>query len=214
MSVSPATTPEAHRLYLTPRLCGQFKPVTYMSPHPTSGALGEMVPLHAVEQLRDGSCGIGLNDSVILASRLLVGYDDAKEVFIMHDPSLGPNLELGYADFERMWRATEAKYSAVHPAEMPTAPAGWVAEVRARTPDDEAARGANADFDGYALAHTVLARLLACSDKRADRKEAKRELSHAKKLCNTKAQRRVADELGRDFHVIGCKGERLGWYRP
>ncbi len=274
VSVTPATTPEAHRLYLTPKLCGQFKPVAYTSPQPASGALGEMVPLRAVEQLRDGSCGVGLNDSVILASKLLVGYDDAREIFIMHDPSLGPDLELGYADFERMWRATEASYFAAHPAEVPTVPAGRVAEVRARTPDDEAAvalfrayglevagdytraeqllrealrlegldagrrhllqielavslnemghcteaieaaRGANTDFDDYALAHTVLARLLACSDTRADRKEAKRELSRAKNLCSTEAQRRVADELGRDFHVIGCKGELLGWYRP
>ena len=272
--VAPATTPNAQRLYLTPKLCGQFKPVPYTNPHPTSGALGEMISLGAVDELRAGSCGVGLNDSVILASRLLIGYDDAREVFVMHDPSLGPDLELGYAEFERMWRATEARYWAQHPESIPPVPAGRVVAVRARTPDDdaaamlfrayglevigeyghaervlrealaldglspgrrhllglelavslnetgrcaeaiEAARAANAEFDGYAVGHRVLAYLLACSGERVAKKESKRENARAEKLCGAEAQRRVADELGRDFHVMGCKQEMLGWYRP
>lgn len=274
VAVVPATTPEAHRLYLTPRICGQFKPVPYTEPSPASGALGEMIPLRAVEELRAGSCGVGLNDSVIVAAKLLIGYDDARAVLIMHDPSLGPDLEIGYADFERMWRATEAGYLASHPADLPAVPAGRVAQVRPRTPDDEAAvalfrayglekagrhaeaepllrealgleglsagrrhllklelavclnetgrcaeaievaRGANADFDDYALAHRVLAYLLNCSGDRAAQKEARREGKRAEALCSVQAQRRVADELGRDFAVTGCKGERLGWHRP
>ena len=274
VQVAPSTTPDAQRLYMTPKLCAQFKPVPYASPHPASGALGEMITLRAVEELRAGGCGVGLNDSVIVASKLLIGYDDERQVLTMHDPSLGPDLELGYAEFERMWRATESRYWGQHPRTIPAVPAGRVPDVRARTPDDQAglmlfrayglevagdylqaervlrealalegtsatrrhllklelavslnetgrcaeaidaARGANAEFDGYAIAHRVLAQLLACSGDRAAAKEAKRELARAKALCNAEAQRGVADELGRDFHVMGCQGEMLGWYRP
>jgi hypothetical protein len=275
VQVAPSTTPHAHRLYLTPKLCGMFKPVAFTQPHPASGALGEMISLGAVEELRAGSCGVGLNDSVILASKLLVGYDDERQVFVMHDPSFGPSLELGYEEFERMWRATEAKFWARHPETIPEDPPGRVEAVRARTVDDdaavalfrayglevigdyrqaeavlrevlgveglsrarrhqlllelavslnetgrcteaiEAARSANAEFDDYAIGHRVLAFLLACSGERAAKKEAKRENARAEKLCEDKtALRRVADELGHDFEVMGCKQERLGWYRP
>jgi hypothetical protein len=275
VSVSPSTTPHSHQLYLTPKICGLFKPVTFARPHPTTGALGEMISLAAVDQLRAGGCGVGLNDSVILASRLLLGYDDTRQVFVMHDPSFGPNLELGYEEFERMWRATEAGYWASYPESLPSDPPGRVDAVPARTADDdagfmlfrayglevngdyrqaedvlrkalaregvspalrhqlnlelavslnetgrcaeaiEAARQANALFGDYAIAHRVLAYLLACSSDRAAKKESKRELAQAEKLCSDKAAlRRVADELGRSFHVMGCKGERLGWYRP
>ncbi len=273
--VAPATTPHAHRLYMTPKLCGMFKPVPFTGPHPASGALGEMIPLAAVDQLRAGSCGVGLNDSVILASKLLLGYDDERQVLIMHDPSFGPDLELGYEEFEQMWRATEASYWARYPEAVPAEPAGRVASPRARMPDDdagfmlfrayglevigdyqqaervlrealalegvsvarrhqlqlelavslnetgrcaeaiEAARSANALFDDYAIAHQVLGHLLACSGERTAKKESKREVARAKKLCGDKAAlRHVADELGRDFHVMGCEGELLGWYRP
>jgi len=77
-----------------------------------------------------------------------------------------------------------------------------------------AARLALASFGEYALAHTVLANLHACSGDRAARNEAKGELKRAKALCSARAQRRVADVLGRDFHVMGCNDEMLGWYRP
>jgi len=271
---APSTTPHAHRLYLTPKLCGTFKPVGFARPHPATGALGEMISLGAVEELRAGGCGVGLNDSVILASKLLIGYDDERQVFVMHDPSLGPDLELGYEEFERMWRATEAKFWARHPEQIPGNPPGRVETVRARTVDDdaavalfrayglevigdyrqaesvlrealgaeglsharrhqlllelavslnetgrcdeaiEAAREANAEFGDYAIAHRVLAFLLACSGERAAKKEAKRENARAERLCGADVQRRVADELGHDFEVMGCKQERLGWYRP
>jgi hypothetical protein len=272
--VSPATTPEAHRLYVVPKMCAAFQDVKYTAPRPASGALGEMIVLEAVDQLRAGGCETGLNDSVFLATRLLVGYDDERQVFVMHDPSLGPNLELGYEEFERMWRATAAKYWAVHPESIPVEAPARVGTVRGRTSDDDAAvalfraygleiagryaeaepvlrealaleglsagrrhllglelavtlnetgrcdeaistaRQANAQFGDYALGHALLGNLLACSGDRSASKEAKRDLSRAKGLCSAKAQRRVADELGRDFHVMGCQGELLGWYRP
>lgn len=274
VSVSPATTPDAHRLYLVPKMCATLRDVAYDPPRPTSGALGEMVTLAAIDQLREGGCEVGLNDSVYVAARLVVGYDDERAVLVLHDPSLGPNLELGYEQFERMWAVTGAKYWAEHPETLPAIPPGRVDAVRGRTADDAAAvavfrayglevggryaeaepvlrealglegvgagrrhllllelgatlnetgradeaiaalRAANAEFDGYWLAHRMLADLLACCGDRAGKKEARRELERAKKLCSAEAQRRVADVLGRDFHVMGCKGEMLGWHRP
>ncbi|MDH4109287.1 MAG: hypothetical protein OEW35_13305 [Gammaproteobacteria bacterium] len=274
VQVAPATTPDAHRLYSTPKLCAVITPVSYERPRPASGSLGELVSHRAVEQLREGGCGVGLNDSVFLTSKLLIGYDDERRIFTMHDPSFGPQLELGYDEFSRMWAVTEAKYWARHPDVVPPESIRPATAVRARTNDDEAAvalfrayglnvsgryaesestirealaleglgagrrhllqlelavslnetgrcaeaieaaREAQASFGDYALAHSVLANLLACSDDKAARNEAKRELKRATDLCSVKAQRRVADELGRDFHVMGCKGELLGWYRP
>lgn len=272
--VAPATTPDAHRLYLVPKMCALLQSVPFQEPRPASGSLGEMVSHRAVEEFREGGCDAGLNDSVILASRLLIGFDDERGVFILHDPSLGPHLEVGYGEFERMWRTTGAKYMADHPEMVPANPPGRVAEVRPRTADDEAAvallrayglevtgrygeaepvlrqalglegltagrrhllslelavtlsesgrcgeaveaaRNANAAFGGYALAHAVLAQVLSCSGDRASGREAARERERAGELCDARSQRAVADELGRDFHVMGCNGEMLGWHRP
>jgi len=273
--VSPATTPDAHRLYLVPKMCAVEKKLQYTGSRPTSGSLGEMVPLEALNVLREGGCEVGLNDSVYLASRLVIGYDDARGMFTFHDPSLGPNLEISYEEFERMWRATGARYWAAHPKEIPGTPAGRADEIRGRTFDDDAAvelfrsygrcvlgdyagaethlrnglaleglspgrrhllhlelavalsetgrgsqaieelRQANAAFGEYRPANALLARLLRESDGGSKTaKEAKQIERRLDSLCSAAVQRRVADELGRDFHVLGCKGELLGWYRP
>ena len=37
-------------------------------------------------------------------SRVVIGYNDQKRVFIVNDPSsLGPNLEISFADFKKLW---------------------------------------------------------------------------------------------------------------
>lgn len=275
VEVMPATTPDAQRLYVVPAICATLQKVPYTKARPVSGSLGEMVSLEAIEQLRQGGCDTGLNDSVYVAARLVVGYDDERQVLTMHDPSFGPNLELGYEEFEAMWRAVETKYWAHHPDPLPPAAAGRAGPARARTADDEAAvalfraygrevigdyagaesllrsalaleglsagrrhllhlelaitlnetgrgleavealRQASAAFPDYALTEQVLARLLATSGGgRAAKQEARKVEGRLKQLCGAEPQRRVADELGRDFHVMGCKGELLGWYRP
>jgi hypothetical protein len=275
VQVSPATTPDAQRLYVVPRICATLQKVPYTTSRPVSGSLGEMVPLRALAELRQGGCEAGLNDSVYVAAKLVIGYDDPRRVLTMHDPSLGPDLEIGYDDFERMWQATGAKYWSQHPRELPEVAAGRVGQPRTRTPDDDAAvvlfhaygksvigehaaagdllsralgleglsagrrhqlrlelavalnetgngpqaievlRLAGGDFDSYAITQRTLAQLLrSCDGSRDALKEAKKIEAGLKRLCGPQAQRRVADALGHDFHVMGCNGELLGWYRP
>jgi tetratricopeptide (TPR) repeat protein len=70
-------------------------------------------------------------------------------------------------------------------------------------------RRANKAFDEYWLSHRLLARMLS----QAGEGEARAEEQTAKKLCSPEAYRRVAAELARDFPVMGCRYERLGWLR-
>jgi len=38
-------------------------------------------------------------------NRVVIGYSDPKEIFIINDPSyLGPNYEISYTDFKKLWR--------------------------------------------------------------------------------------------------------------
>ena len=39
--------------------------------------------------------------------RVVVGYDDEKEVFMTFDPFVGPNYNISYADFVLLWRPGE-----------------------------------------------------------------------------------------------------------
>jgi hypothetical protein len=75
-------------------------------------------------------------------------------------------------------------------------------------------RLAIAAFDDYSHSHSALAQVLGASPDAEDRRASKAERKKAKALCSAEAQRRVAETLGRDFYVMGCEGELLGWYRP
>ena len=38
-------------------------------------------------------------------NRVVIGYSDPREIFIINDPSLkGPNYEISYTDFKKLWR--------------------------------------------------------------------------------------------------------------
>ena len=38
-------------------------------------------------------------------NRVVIGYSDPRKIFIINDPSLkGPNYEISYADFKKLWR--------------------------------------------------------------------------------------------------------------
>ena len=120
----------------------------------SSGALGRMV---APETLRSLGASEGtyknqrgethsaeylyLRESLYSSPRLLIGYDDERRVMIVHDPSFGPALEIGYDDFDTMWRYKGRAYVAAVPegvasiaAKRPSAP-----PYPLRTPDMQAA---------------------------------------------------------------------------
>jgi hypothetical protein len=271
--IDRATTARAHRLYVVPKMCAAMKDVEIVGPERASGTLGDMMPLEEIVKLRAAGCEIGLDDSVIVAPQVAVGYDDGRGVFVVHDPSLGPHLEVPYDDLERAWAATGRMHAYLKPVD-PATQAPMPADVRARTPDDDAAvalfegyslavcdeypaaaevlrrglaipgisagrehllrlelgtalyvmkeipaaiaelRLAIAAFDDYSLSHSALAQVLGASPDAEDRRASKAERKKAKALCSAEAQRRVAETLGRDFYVMGCEGELLGWYRP
>ncbi len=49
--------------------------------------------------------------------RLLVGYDDATEHFITYDSLLGPDLPVGYAELDELWRVFNRVFLIIYPAE-------------------------------------------------------------------------------------------------
>lgn len=146
VEVAAALTPVAHPLagaasdavargVATPEELGEGGPY--------SGALGRMASLAGHRFLRNAlgrNAGNTVSDSLTAAHRVVIGYDDAREVVILHDPSCGPAYEIGYEDFDRMWTATDRWFSVLHPegyaellAARPAAPA-----YRERTPDEQA----------------------------------------------------------------------------
>jgi hypothetical protein len=56
-----------------------------------------------------------MRESVLMACRVVIGYDDPRKVIILHDPSFGPAWELSYADFETMWSFWNRLYIAMYP---------------------------------------------------------------------------------------------------
>lgn len=82
-----------------------------------------------------------IRESIVLAFRVVIGYDDERKVMILHDPSFGPAWEIGYDEFESNWRINDFEYM----ARPPEGYADFVAKRRvsgaypARTPDMQAA---------------------------------------------------------------------------
>jgi hypothetical protein len=269
-----ATTSRAHVLYLVPKLCATFKKIELVGPGLASGSLGEMIPLAEIRKLRKADCTAGLDDSVISRPRIVIGYDDERQLLTVHDPSLGPGLEVKYADFEQAWSALGGQYSYPEPKDPALRPVAAPAPARARTPDDDAAvalfegyglevagdppaaveelrrglaipqvspgrehllrlelgvalhasgrteeavaelRRANEIFGSYWLAHRQLALVLRAAAGDAARAAAETEEKAAQDLSSPDAYRQVIGTLARDFPVMGCKGEYLGWWRP
>ncbi len=143
--VSLPLTPDAHPLYMTFEMgivLGQVKNVELKDQgRPRSNALGRMVSLDDLQKIKDQMKTNPVLESTITAGRLVIGYDDGKKVFIVHDPSFGPAFEIRYEDFDRMWAATDGSYVVVSPdgfpERTPARPAG--SAYRPRTPDEQAA---------------------------------------------------------------------------
>ncbi len=47
--------------------------------------------------------------------KLLKGYDDATQQFIANDSYNGPNIHIGYAEFDRLWKVFDRTYVVVYP---------------------------------------------------------------------------------------------------
>ena len=112
---------------------GAVTPLAHLvNPARSPGFLGAMKPLEA--QPRQW-------DPLLASFRVLLGYDDARRVVTLHDPTFGPAWEIGEDDFDRMWALTNRAWVVMRPHD----PRAIVAErqgvppYRARTADEQAA---------------------------------------------------------------------------
>lgn len=90
-----------------------------------------------------------LRESVLLASRLIIGYDDERRKLIMHDPLFGPAFELSYEDFDKMWGPTGQGFEVLYPSNFAKARHPVAGAYRSRSPDEQSAHHF---VFGYALA--------------------------------------------------------------
>lgn len=118
---------------------------------PASGVLGTMTALDTLRRWGEVIGTEALRESVFMACRVVIGYDDARKVVVLHDPSFGPAWEVSYAEFDAMWSFWNRFHLEIYPddfarvvARRPPAP-----PYPARTASQRAAE----DFVyGYALA--------------------------------------------------------------
>ncbi len=140
--VLPALTPVAHPVDPVSASTASMKGFKFPNGGPRSGVLGQMIPLEA---FRDLEALVNMKshlESLFVASRVVIGYDESKRVLILHDPTFGPAYELGYDRFERMWGGVWGRmYVVAAPQDYgrilkkrPAAPA-----YLPRTPDQQAA---------------------------------------------------------------------------
>jgi tetratricopeptide (TPR) repeat protein len=278
VEIYPAITAHAHYLYITVKMLSMLsKDAGYdlEQTGPTSGMLDEMVSIDAFMNAVSRGCPKNLiSDSVYIAARVVVGYDDTREVMIVHDPIFGPDWEVSYDDFRQMWRFVFNNMTVTQLDEVGFERQPAAAAHPERTPDHDAAF---ALFNGYSLAavnkleaaeaelrrglaipgismlyqhllRVELGSLLtdtrrldeairvlheaveiypdhfrawgelgnAYRDKgdRKSRRKAETAYKTMKKLCTTETEGKVALELGKDFFVAGCRGSKLGWWKP
>jgi tetratricopeptide (TPR) repeat protein len=61
-----------------------------------------------------------LQEVLLKACRVAVGYDDEKKVVLLHDPTFGPASEVSYAAFKKMWKIAPGSYGKALPPEYTT----------------------------------------------------------------------------------------------
>jgi hypothetical protein len=104
----------------------------FVNPAPSPGLLGTMQPFEASP---------GQPDPLLATFRVLIGYDDARRVVTLHDPTFGPAWTIDYDGFDRMWSLSNRTWMVMRPHD----PRAIVAErqaappYRARTADEQAA---------------------------------------------------------------------------
>jgi tetratricopeptide (TPR) repeat protein len=77
-----------------------------------------------------------VQETLTLAARVVVGYDDAKEVVVIHDPTFGPAWEVGYDDLELMWGAADHAWTIAYSESSTVGRDAGEPTSRMRTPDE------------------------------------------------------------------------------
>ena len=154
--VFPALTPFAHPISSDAAreiARGRFVALAHAPTGPHTEALGPMISLDLLAIYRDSLRAGTIAEAMVGAARVVIGYDDARHVVILNDPSFGPAYDLAEADFDRMWAVAGRRYLAVHPAHLDSARArhAGAPAYRARS---AAERAAEAYVFGYGLAAT------------------------------------------------------------
>jgi hypothetical protein len=143
--VSLPLTPMAHPLYSTfefmVKLNQKIGVELKDEGRPRSNALGRMLSLEEMQKIKEHLGTSPIQESVVMASRLVIGYDDDKKTFMVHDPSFGPVFELSYTDFDGMWAAVDRSYVTFFPDDLSQGKTyGRSATAYpTRTPDEKAA---------------------------------------------------------------------------
>lgn len=115
VKVRPTLTPFAHRLYVALSIFAALQDIKLETNGSSTNVLGKMVSLDQLAEFKKKNAQIVVNESTELAVRLVIGYDDERQVISLHDPSFGPNWEVNYADFDKMWSFFGRSYEALLP---------------------------------------------------------------------------------------------------
>ncbi|MFM7319964.1 MAG: hypothetical protein ACKO5K_00385, partial [Armatimonadota bacterium] len=208
----PINAPELFMLQMeNPRLAAEIDRANY-----STGILGKMASRSMFSKiqkaLRIDKPERLVRESVYLAFRVVIGYDDERKTFQMHDPSFGPNVSLDARDFETMW----AQGGRVHdyiasPRSVPSQPAP---AVRDRSVREKAAQcfvyGYSASATGRMdLAEEWLNRGLASTDS-----DKAYEHLFLVELASIKHHRRRFDEsieLATRANAL-CADNPIAWY--
>lgn len=152
--VFPALTAYAHYVHHTvagvTKFSEEFDAVEQTGP--TSGMLYAMASIDAfMNAVSQGYPLDAINDSILLSSRLIVGYNDKREMMIIHDPTFGPDWEISYDDFRQMWKFDGNDFMVMQIEDADGKLSRQPAEIAhpPRTADHDAAF---ALFNGYSLA--------------------------------------------------------------
>ncbi len=155
--VVTANTPYAHELYgIFEMLIGggaQFgvNLQDLDSQDYSSRIVGRMVGLDVHRKIGESFPMNPLHEIATRCVRVVVGFDLARRVVIVHDPVFGPAWEVPYDDFEAMWSAADRMYCVLMPKDGARPSLAMTAAYPPRTPDQQAAEYY---LYGYSLAAT------------------------------------------------------------
>jgi hypothetical protein len=82
--------------------------------------------------------GIIMRESLFLAERVVIGYDDERSVLTMHCPTFGPAWEVVYETFESMWEPLGRPLIILYPRDYKRRVAPRPKHYRQRLPNERA----------------------------------------------------------------------------